>query len=458
VLKRALILLSLPALFLLASVRNVACQASYSIDLMGFSWPRRDIPVYVSGNVEQAHRDAVLLAVRIWTSAQGWFSETYMAGEGYPFFLYLSDKPVEGAITISFVVDVSKVLAGDTQVSISNRIPSKVSIYVNLPDVSVQAGDPYVQSVLLHELGHALGLGHTRVEGDLMYGATKGRPSTIPLPSTLDLHALFLLGQGKLEAPSMFFYASPSWIAQGTLRVPAYYQESRYKFAYSYSRPAIVGSNLRLGIRIDNIGKKTVKVINTTVVCDWNPESPILSTNATDLVQPSSDLSFAWQVPVPDSVGIGNHTLLFRTWIATLQADGWSLLMPKLSEQTVTVPVVKATRISTTESRVTTSKPSTLALPLLDIEKLQQIGGVAATGGSIAFGWFFKTRKRRFTSAYLRRMNSTHDKYSANPQECKRKLLQMRDEILQMLENGKIDEPQFSILDARLAQHLKDIA
>jgi len=125
-----------------------------------------------------------------------------------------------------------------------------------------------------------------------------------------------------------------------------------------------------------------------------------------------------------------------------------------------THPVSKttATRAYTPESRVTPSKPSTLTLPFLDMEKLQQIGGVAATGGSIAFGWFFKTRKRRFTSAYLRRMESTHNEYPTNPQECKRKLLQMRDEILQMLENGKIDEPQFSILDARLAQHLKDLA
>mgnify|MGYP002153794104 CR=1 FL=1 len=314
---------------------------------MGFTWPRRDISVYVSGNVEQAHRDAVLLAARIWIAAQGWFSETYMANEGYPFFLYMSDKPVEGAITISFVASASKVMGGDTQVSISNGIPTEVSIYVNLPGVSVQAGDPYVQSVLLHELGHALGLGHTRVEGDLMYGATEGRPSTIPLPSTLDLYALFLSGQGKREAPcrlpSSISYASPSWISQGRLKVPPYYGESRYQFTYSYSRPAIVGSNLRLGIRIDNTGKKPVKVINTTVVCDWNPESPIISTNVTDVVQPGSDLSFAWQVPVSSNVSLGNHTFVFRTWTATLEADGWSLLMPKLSEKTVIVPVVKAT-------------------------------------------------------------------------------------------------------------------
>jgi len=57
----------------------------------------------VSWNVGQVHRDAVLLAVRIWIAAQGWFSETYMSGEGYRFFLYLSNRHVESAITVSFV-------------------------------------------------------------------------------------------------------------------------------------------------------------------------------------------------------------------------------------------------------------------------------------------------------------------------------------------------------------------
>jgi len=70
---------------------------------MGSHGRRRDIPVYVSGNVGQVHRDAVLLAVRIWIAAQDWFSEIYMSGEGYPFFLYLSNKRVESAITVSFV-------------------------------------------------------------------------------------------------------------------------------------------------------------------------------------------------------------------------------------------------------------------------------------------------------------------------------------------------------------------
>jgi len=34
----------------------------------------------------------------------------------------------------------------------------------------------------------------------------------------------------------------------------------------------------------------------------------------------------------------------------------------------------------------------------------------------------------------------------------------MREKVLKMLENGKLEAAQFSILDARLEKHLKDLA
>jgi uncharacterized protein YxjI len=101
--------------------------------------------------------------------------------------------------------------------------------------------------------------------------------------------------------------------------------------------------------------------------------------------------------------------------------------------------------------------------------------GAVATGGSIAVGWLFKTRKRRFVSAYLRKIDAAYDSYSAqavslvegsrlsslarleSKEKFKKQLAEMKEEILHMLEKGKIDEPQFSVIDTKLAQHLRDL-
>jgi len=92
------------------------------------------------------------------------------------------------------------------------------------------------------------------------------------------------------------------------------------------------------------------------------------------------------------------------------------------------------------------------------LERLQQIAGVAATGGSVVLGWLFKTRKRRFVSGYLAKIDAAYNEYSMNPGECKKLLAQMRHEVLQLLKKGKIDEAQFVILDTKLTQYTRDLA
>jgi len=111
-----------------------------------------------------------------------------------------------------------------------------------------------------------------------------------------------------------------------------------------------------------------------------------------------------------------------------------------------------------TVSNTTSSRSETSFFGFLNVQSLQQIGGAAATGGSVLFGWYLKTRKRRFASKYLRTIDSTYEEYLKDPEECKKRMNQMRAEVLKMLENGKIEEAQFSILDTRLEKHLKDLA
>ncbi|MFH0848717.1 MAG: hypothetical protein V1857_04375, partial [archaeon] len=96
-------------------------------------------------------------------------------------------------------------------------------------------------------------------------------------------------------------------------------------------------------------------------------------------------------------------------------------------------------------------------LGFIDIS-LQQILGASATGVSIILGWLFKTRKRRFTSGYLAKIESVYKEYSANPEECKNHLAQMKGEVDSMLKKGKLDETHFSILDARIARYVRDLS
>ena len=116
---------------------------------------------------------------------------------------------------------------------------------------------------------------------------------------------------------------------------------------------------------------------------------------------------------------------------------------------------------SSTSSVFSTSSTSAVApgfpsLQMID-PRILQMGGAAVTGGSVLLGWLFKTRKRRFLSSYLTRIDATYNEYYANQEECKDKLARMKEEVLKLLKTGKIDEGQFSVLDNKITQRLKEI-
>jgi len=87
----------------------------------------------------------------------------------------------------------------------------------------------------------------------------------------------------------------------------------------------------------------------------------------------------------------------------------------------------------------------------MDIRKL------AVTGASIVAGWLFKTKKRRFVSDYLRKIDSICSVHSVNRDKCREHLLEMKGEALRLFEKGKIDESQFAVIDTKLAQRLKGL-
>lgn len=113
-------------------------------------------------------------------------------------------------------------------------------------------------------------------------------------------------------------------------------------------------------------------------------------------------------------------------------------------------------QVDTTASAQTTA-PQTSLTGFLNTQHLQQIGGAAATAGSIVFGWFFKTRKRRLISGYLSKIDSTAKDQSIDADERKKRLGKIREEVLDLMKRGKIEESQFSMLDTQLRENMKEI-
>ncbi|MGA2785078.1 MAG: hypothetical protein ABSF09_10320 [Candidatus Bathyarchaeia archaeon] len=95
-------------------------------------------------------------------------------------------------------------------------------------------------------------------------------------------------------------------------------------------------------------------------------------------------------------------------------------------------------------------------MDLLLSGRLNALGAVA-TAGSVILGWFFTTRKRRFLSGYLTKIDSTYNSYAVNREECKGRLNQMKDDVAEMLKKGKIDVSHFGVLEGKISQYLRDL-
>ena len=140
----------------------------------------------------------------------------------------------------------------------------------------------------------------------------------------------------------------------------------------------------------------------------------------------------------------------------------WKSTPPKRERVNWMIRVTGSTEaiaITTTTISGTKSQTSSSSLFGLETTQLLQIaGGGAAAVGAPVIGWMFKTRKRRFVSGYLIKIDSTYNEYSMNREECRKRLTQMKNEAVQLLKKGKVDEPNFTIIDNKLTQYLKDLA
>jgi hypothetical protein len=262
--------------------------------LMGF---------YVDPLTPKVMKDKAGLALHIWNSAMRWYVEGYTRDKFSPIFLHLVESKEEADVLISFFINENTNILGYAKTYIANNFLQSAEIHINLPpSVAADESEYRTVAVLVHEVGHVLGLGHANLKEDIMYPTYDENPPNYGLPSTLDLGAVYRLMKHEVNPSTIFQgidpWAIPAWVKQ----TPQGYEISIPGFtvtcSYSFSYPKIITlssndpSNFTIGVT--NESNIPIKIVNVKVTLDGEDYYPI--DELPKIINPGSYYDFTWRI------------------------------------------------------------------------------------------------------------------------------------------------------------------
>lgn len=183
---------------------------SYSIELEEFRWTNFPLRVLVDMNQWSLPKYATDVhgSIDAWMKAIGNYSTTFndttLAEINYIFYLSNVNSTNNYDIFVTFTADEIPPfsnIVGMTTYEWNPLTHEPISpIIINVTTYSASAPSSFIRNVVMHEFGHALGLGHASPQNttdgpELMYYVSPR--NQVAYPSTLDVYGLTVLYKGN---------------------------------------------------------------------------------------------------------------------------------------------------------------------------------------------------------------------------------------------------------------------